>query len=102
MKPLSSRKQILIAESELNRAQLVEDWQTLAGEVHALAEEARTLRSIASSATSLVAGLVSFRRKKIADTNEKPSFLKTILKSAGHVSNLWMAFRSPVRDQKDK
>ena len=79
MKPLASRKQILIAESELNRAQLVHDWHLMAGEVHALAEEARTLRSIASSATSLVAGLVSFRRKKVADTNEKPSLLQTVL-----------------------
>ena len=30
MNPLASRKQLLIAESELNRAQLVQDWQAVA------------------------------------------------------------------------
>ena len=30
LNPLESRKQLLIAESELNRAQLVQEWQTMA------------------------------------------------------------------------
>jgi HPt (histidine-containing phosphotransfer) domain-containing protein len=49
MNPLESRKQLLIAESELNRAQLVQEWQTMADEVHALADQARTISSIASA-----------------------------------------------------
>ena len=64
MNPLESRKQLLIAESELNRAQLVQEWQTMADEVHSLANQARTISSLASAAASLVAGLASFRRKK--------------------------------------
>ena len=64
MNPLESRKQLLIAESELNRAQLVQEWQTMADEVHSLAHQARTISSLASAAASLVAGLASFRRKK--------------------------------------
>jgi hypothetical protein len=102
MNPLQSRKKLLIAESELNRAQLVHECQTMADEVHALANQARTISSLASAAALLVAGLASFRRKKSAPVAEKPSWLRTILKGAGTVTTLWSAFRSRVRDQKDK
>ena len=100
MNPLELRKRILIAESELNRAHLVQDWQTMAGEVHALAEEARTIRSVASAAGSLVAGLAALRRKKSAPA-EKPAWWQTLLKGAGQISTLWSAFRTPGREQKD-
>ena len=100
MNPLELRKRILIAESELNRAHLVQDWQTMAGEVHALAEEARTIRSVASAAGSLVAGLAALRRKKSAPA-EKPAWWQTLLKGAGQISTLWSAFRAPGREQKD-
>jgi hypothetical protein len=93
MKPLELRKQILIAESELNRAQLVQDLQTMTGEIYSLASQARTIRSLASAAASLVAALSSFRRKKSATVAEKPSWMQTILKGAGLVSNLWLSFR---------
>ena len=97
MKPLESRKQLLIEESELNRAQLVQEWQMLADEVHSLTRQARTISSIASAAASLVAGLASCRRKASAPAAEKPSWLQTILKGAGLVSTFWQAFRSPAR-----
>jgi hypothetical protein len=94
MNSLDSRKQLLIAESELNRAQLVQEWRTMASEVHALTDQARTISSIASAVATLVAGLSSLRRKKSAPVAEKPSWWGTILKGAGLVSNLWQAFRS--------
>jgi hypothetical protein len=97
MKPLESRKQLLIAESELNRAQLVQEWQTMTDEVHSLTSQARTISSIASAAASLVAGLASCRRKASVPAAEKPSWLQTILKGAGLVSTFWQAFRLPGR-----
>ena len=102
MNPLESRKQLLIAESELNRAQLVQEWQTMAGEVRSLAHQARTISSLASAAASLVAGLLSFRRKRHEPAAEKPSWWQTILKGAGLVSTLWQSFRPPGRDPPDK
>jgi hypothetical protein len=95
--PLQSRKKLLIAESELNRAQLVQNLRTVAGEVHALTSQARTITSLASAATSLVTGLLSFRREKPAPVDEKPSWVKTILKGAGLVSTFWEAFRDRRR-----
>ena len=94
--PLATRKQILIAESELNRARLVQDWQTLTGEVHALADEARTIRSVVSAAALLVTGLAALRRKKSAPA-EKPAWWQTLLKGGQTISALWSEFRAPAR-----
>lgn len=98
MTPLESRKQLLIAESELNRAQLVEAWQSMTDDVQVLADQAKTVRSMASAAGSLLAGLASLRRNKSAP--EKTSWVQTVLKSAGWVSSLWSQF-CPARSKTD-
>ena len=94
MNPLQSRKQLLIAESELNRAQLSADVAALALSARTLAHRGRTLGLVASSAAALMAGLAAFRRDKPADAAEAgSSWLQTALKGAGLVSTLWLAFR---------
>ena len=100
--PLESRKLLLIAESELNRAQLVQECMALTAGVRTLAGRARFFGSIASSAAVLVAGLAAFRRGKPVDAEVKASRWQTILKRAGMVSTLWLAIRSQGRHQKDK
>jgi hypothetical protein len=100
--PLELRKQLLIAESELNRAQLVGDMAALTAGVHTLTDRAKSFGSIASAAALLVAGLAAFRRGKCVDADAKPSWLQTILKGAGLVSSLWLAFRAKGRDQESK
>lgn len=102
LNPLDLRKQMLIAESELNRAQLIEDWRRMAEEAHTLAAEASTIRSFAAATATLVAGAASFWQKKSPPPDSKPSWLQTILKSAGTISSLWSAFRVSSREQKDK
>ena len=102
MNPLESRKQLLIAESELNRAQLIGDLAALTAGVRVLTDRAKSFGSIASSAAVLVAGLAAFRRGKSVQAEAKPSRWQTILKGAGLISTLWLAFRSQRRDQKDK
>jgi hypothetical protein len=94
MKALESRKQLLIAESELNRAHLIHELQTMAGDVHALASQAKTVGSIASTVAGLVSGLSSLRHKKSAPDAEKPSWGQTIAKAAGMISTFWSTFRS--------
>jgi hypothetical protein len=98
--PLELRKQLLIAESELNRAQLAGDMAALTAGVRTLTDRAKTFGSIASSAAVLVAGLAALKRGKAGDADAKPSWLQTILKGAGLISTLWLAFRSQGRDQK--
>ena len=93
MNPLESRKQLLIAESELNRAQLVQEWQAMADGVRSVADQARTISSVASAAASLVASLASFRRKKSAPADEKPSWWQILMKGAQLAGLLWSEFR---------
>jgi hypothetical protein len=102
MNPLESRKQLLIAESELNRAQLAGDLAALAAGVRTVTDRAKSFSAIASSAAVLVAGLAAFRRGKPPDADANSSWLQTILKGAGLIPTLWLAFRSRGRDQKDK
>jgi hypothetical protein len=99
LNPLESRKELLLAESELNRARMIEDVAALSADIHALADRAKSFDTIASSAAVLVSGLAAFQRGKSADADAKPSWLRTIVKGAGLVSNLWLAFRPKGRDR---
>ncbi len=99
---LEARKKLLIAESELNRAQLIDDVTALREDVGALAQRAKLVTSIAAAAAALVTGVVAVRRRKPADAaNPKPSWLQGALKGASLVSNLWHSFRSNGNDQKE-
>jgi hypothetical protein len=99
MNPLQSRKQLLIAESELNRALMVGDVTALKADIRTFTGRAKSLSSIASAAALLLAGLMSIRRGKPADPPTKQSWLQKILKAAGLISTIWLACRSPGRDR---
>ena len=99
LNPLTSRKKLLEAESELNRAQLVQDWRMMAGEAHALADQARTVRAAASTAAALVTSVAALRQRKPASASEKPSWLRTLLKGAGQAATLWSLLSLQRRDR---
>jgi hypothetical protein len=94
LSPLLSRKRLLIAESELNRAQLSEEWQTIAHGVRDVAHRAKTIAGWASSAAMLVAGVAALRRGPTAPGNAKSSWFQKILAGARVASTIWFAFRS--------
>ncbi len=98
--PLAARKRLLLAESELNRAQLVRDVSVVTTGVRALNERTRGIRSVASSAAGLVAGLAAVQREKRLNAALKPSRLQTVLKCAGFVSSLWLAWRAQGGNRK--
>ena len=102
MNPLQLRKELLVAESDLNRAQLIEEWQAMTVGILAITGRAKSIGSLVSSVAVLAAGLAAFQRGKTKEGGAKPSLLQTILKGAGLISTLWLAFRSPGREQKDK
>jgi len=102
MNTLATRKQLLLAESELNRAQLAREMADFRAGIRTLTERAKSLTSIFSSAAVLVSALAAFRHSKPAHADAKPSWPQTILKGAGLISTLWLAFRSQERDHKDK
>jgi hypothetical protein len=94
LNPLQSRKQLLLAESDLNRALMLGDLAALKAELGLLTGRARAFGSIASSGAALVAGLAAVQRAKPARAGAKLSWLRCILKSAGLLSTLWLAYRS--------
>ena len=90
---------MLIAESELNRTQLVGDLAALMTDVRSVGDRARSFGSIASSAAVLVTGLAAFRQTSSVFVNGKRSWQRTLLKGAGLLSTFWLAFRAKGRDQ---
>jgi hypothetical protein len=91
---LESRKRLLLAESELNRAQLCEEWQTMAHGVRDLARQAKTIAVWTSSAALLVAGVTALRRHRPAPGTAKSSWFQKILNGARLASTIWFAFRA--------
>ena len=82
---LESRKQLLIAESELNRARMLDDATALKAEVCGLSNRLISFRTIVASAAALVSGLSASSRGEPADAKAKPSFFRTVLRGAGLV-----------------
>jgi hypothetical protein len=98
--PLESRKQLLIAESELNRAQLVNEWQTLAAEAHALTARAKRLGAIAAAVATLVAGVSAWAPKKTPPTAQKPSWWQKILTGVSLFTTFSQVFKSSSGEAK--
>jgi len=98
MNPLESRKRLLITESEINRVQLIQEWRAMAEGVRTFGARVKSAGSLASAAAALVAGVSAFRRGKTVDADAKSSWWQTILKGAGLVSTIWLAFRPRGRE----
>lgn len=96
--PSGQRKHVLIAESERNRIQLAREMEALRAEAAALTNRAKSFGSITASAVELTANLAAFRRGKTDDTGTRPAWLPVILKGAGVISSLFLAFRSRRHD----
>src|SRR6185503_293064 len=94
---LESRKQLLIAESELNRSYLIEEWQAMGLGVRALGARVKSVSSLASAAALLAAGVSAFRRGRVSPNGPKSSWLQTALKGAQVAGSIWLAIRSRPR-----
>jgi hypothetical protein len=93
MNSVESRKQLLIAESELNRAQLVQEWQAMAEGFHSISGRAKTVGSVALAVASLVGALMAFRRIQPAPPGTKRPWWQILLKGVQFVGSLWSEFR---------
>lgn len=94
LNPLESQKQLLIAESELNRVQLLEEWQAMTDGVQNLTDRVKSVGSLASVGALLFAGMSAFRRGKSVVTGVKPSWFQSALKVTKVVGSIWLAFRA--------
>ena len=96
---LEARKQLLLAESELNRAGLLEAWHAWKSEAHRLARKARTVGSIASLAAVAVAAYSNLRRGTPGTDggNGKSSWISNCLTGMRTGVSLWVALKSFFR-----
>ena len=83
---LAVRKQLLVAESELSRALLSEEWSTMAHGAGAMARRARTVGAWASAAALLAVGVTALRRGPRAVG-------ASVLKGLRLGSAIWLGFR---------
>lgn len=79
---LELRKQLLITESELNRAQLIQEFEAVAQGIVGVAQQAKSAISWLSVPALLAASLLHLRHKKNASTGEKSSLFRMALKVA--------------------
>lgn len=91
--PLKLRKELLIAESELNRAQLINEWAAATEWHRALNTGVKTAGSIASVAVLLVTAVRAFRRRREPKDGVDSSWVQPLIRGAGLVSSLWKTFR---------
>jgi hypothetical protein len=92
--PLALRKELLIAESEINRVQLLEEWRGMTVGLHSVTERVKSAGSIASAAAMLVAAVSAFRQGKSESNGSKTSWFQTALKGAELAGSVWQAFRA--------
>ena len=93
LSPLESRKRLLIAESELNRARMVADMTALKSDANALVDRVKSFGFIGSSIAGLVSGLTASRGAQPENGDGKSHWLRRAIKGAGLVSSIWRAFR---------
>ncbi len=104
MNDLATRKQLLLAESALNRAQLVEDLTALTGEVQAMTERAVAIGTLTTSAVVLVEGLVGLATKARTQPKESetgPSWFQTALTGTSLLSQVWRWWQSTRKEKTD-
>jgi hypothetical protein len=102
---LELRRQLLVAESELNRAHLLTDCEELGEHARHWKEQARKAGSIASTA-ALVAGAAGvarklYRARKPAGEDGNGGWLSKVANSARLAASLWLLFRSRSRGDED-
>ncbi len=93
MKSLSSRKQLLIAESDINRSRLVDEMSELTASASALTDRAKSFRWIGSAAALLWAGVAAFRRHKSVPATPGFSWRNILFKATGLASTFYLASR---------
>ena len=97
MKPHAVRKQMLILESDLNRAQLAEDWRGLADDVHALGARGEAIQSLTSAAVAWLAGRVLPGGKKSAPEPGRKPWWQGWLQGVQLAGSVWSAWRGSGR-----
>ena len=102
MNALEVRKKLLIVESELNRIQLAGDIALLKANVRPFTSYSNSLGSVAVSVAALISGIANAPRGQFSASDEKPSWLQTVVKDAVLITDLWLALVAQNHNKSDK
>jgi hypothetical protein len=95
---LATQKELLLAESELNREELLKDLHILQAEIKKVKHRVHTAGSVASYAALLAAAVALFRheaRPTETETQPKVSWLSSAINGA----SLFFKIKSSLRDK---
>jgi hypothetical protein len=98
--PLESRKQLLLVESELNRAQLLNELRDFKSEIYHLQDQVQAIGSLASSAAKLATTFSAIGNSfthRDAGEKGKSSWISTLLNGARTGASIWGALRSHLK-----
>jgi hypothetical protein len=97
---LETRKQLLLVESELNRAQLLNELRNFQNEIHHLKAQVQAVGSLASSAAKLATTFSAIGNAfthRDPDEKKKSSWISTLLNGARTGASIWGAVRSHLK-----
>jgi hypothetical protein len=92
--PLEARKQLLLVESEVNRAQLLNDCTALRTHLDGLSSQARSVSDSLQASMALVHDGINRMRETVAGFGEKKSsLLSGLINGIKIATALWKTFR---------
>jgi hypothetical protein len=97
MTPLESRKQLLLVESELNRAQLLNELRDFKSKILQLEDQMQVIGSLASSAVTLASTFSTIGNAlthRNGEDGKSKSWISTLLNGARTGVSIWSALRS--------
>ena len=84
------RKELLVAESEMNRAQFIHEYQSVKLGVEKFARQALTLGAVATSVTAIAVGVRAMRKHPPKyEFTPRTSLIGKILSGIRFASKLW-------------
>jgi hypothetical protein len=100
---IQARKKLLVAESEVNRAELLREIGALKGEITHIKKQMRTISSIASSAALVATAFSLFRNHRSSAENshgpKKTSWITAALAGARIGTSLFLKIKSMLRER---
>lgn len=97
MNPQQLRKQLLIAESDVLREQLVQDIRIVRQGVTSIKDQAKSVVSYGSIAASLMAAFSAYQLTQKNESVEKPSLITKVISGTRAAVSVWAALRTATK-----
>lgn len=105
LESLATRKRLLLAESELNRTELLKEVEHFKGEFTRVKKQVKTVGSIASSAAVIATAATLFHHHRQPENHEKKNgtgkvpWITAALEGARVGTSLFLKIRSLLRER---